>query len=106
MEPVGLDSGSLILLDTSTWIPSKHWSFPCKLASVGFGAASGVRLTLEGGLAAYPLSPPASGASLTPAIKLTLFAAPERGLPLLLQVSHSVPCVCPNQGQEKRLRLI
>ena len=85
-NPTGIDSGSLTLLDTSTWSAARQWAFPTKLASVGFAPRTGAQMVLAGGMPASPHPLPAAGTAMLRAVKLTLFAAPERGAPQLLQV--------------------
>ena len=92
--PAGLDSSSLTLLDTTTWAAAKQWAFPCRLASIGFGLRSGTERVLTGGLpsdtpSSALVQPPAAGLGVLPALRVSLFAAPETGMPLLLQVRGS-----------------
>jgi hypothetical protein len=76
----GADSGEVLVLSTLTWTTAHQWSLPSCPVGVGL-------LGPGAELAVFP-------DTLAPAVRLTLYAAPTRELPVMLQVQRHVLHSC------------
>jgi hypothetical protein len=70
--PAGAEFGEVLVLSTLTWTTAYQWSLPSYPVGVGLLGAGAE-------LAVFP-------DTLAPAVRLTLYAAPARELPVTLQV--------------------